>query len=190
MHDEFDLDQEFDEMPQHMPFGALYDWMQSIVTVFIVVVFLLTFAGRTMGVHGHSMMPTLQEGDRMVVRSAFYTPARGDIIVFARHDFEDGAALVKRVIALEGDVVDIDTTTGVIYLNGVALDEPYAYEPVFAAGDVTYPFVVPPGHVFAVGDNRNRSLDSRHSEIGAVDEREIIGQLVAVMMPFNRAQLF
>jgi len=186
---EYDADEDT-SVDSETPFQSLYDWMQSIVTVFLVVIFMLTFVGRTMGVQGHSMMPTLHEGDRMIVRSIFYTPAHGDVVVLARHDFEDGAALVKRVIALAGDVVDVDTLTGSVYLNGRALIEPYTSGPVMVAGDMDYPFTVPAGYVFVIGDNRNHSSDSRHRTLGPIDEREIIGRLSAVILPFNRAQLF
>jgi len=172
------------------PFQGLYEWMQSIVMVFLLVLVLLTFVGRTMGVQYQSMSPTLHDGDRMIVRSILYTPSAGDIIVFSRNDFEDGAALVKRVIALAGDVVDIDTESGLVYVNGFPLHEPYTSGPVRVTGTISYPFTVPEGHVFTMGDNRNASTDSRHVEIAAVDEREIIGQVVAVVLPFDRARLF
>ena len=173
--------------PRHT---GLYEWMQSIVTVFLVAFTLLTFVGRTMGVQLVSMTPTLLDGDRMIVQSIFYTPERGDVIIFSRNDFQEGAALVKRVIALEGDVVDIDTQAGIVYVNGAALHEPYTNGPTLVAGDMIYPYVVPAGHVFVIGDNRNHSTDSRHSVIGPVDEREIIGKVVAVVLPFDRARLF
>lgn len=173
-----------------VPFQGLYEWMQSIVIVFLIVLALLTFVGRTMGVHGSSMMPTLFERDRMIVRSIFYTPAQGDLIVFARNGFEEGAALVKRVIALEGDVVDINTTTGFVYVNGIPLHEPYTMERTHSPMTTNFPFTVPEGHVFVLGDNRQGSTDSRDIEIGAVDKREIIGQVVAVVLPFHRARLF
>jgi len=168
-------------------FRGLYDWMQSIVMVFLAVIFLLTFVGRTMAVQYESMTPTLLDGERMIVRSIFYSPRHGDVIIFSRHDFQDGAALVKRVIAMEGDVVDINTETGTVYVNGRALYEPYTNGPTNRAGDMDYPFTVPAGHIFVIGDNRNHSQDSRHWEIGPVDEREVIGQVVAVIMPFDRA---
>ena len=191
MSDEFDFahDPADRVIHVHRPvrFRGLYDWMQSIVMVFLAVVLLLTFAGRTMAVRLDSMTPTLLDGDRMIVRSIFYSPRRGDVIVFSRHDFEDGAALVKRIIGLEGDVIDVNTDSGHIYLNGRALMEPYTNGPVHRAGDMSYPFTVPAGHVFVIGDNRNHSTDSRHRVIGAVDEREILGQVIAVIMPFNRA---
>jgi len=170
-------------------FMGLYDWMQSFVIVFLPIIFLLAFVGQTMAVRQESMSPTLHDGDQMIVRSIFYTPRRGDVVIFSKHDFRDGEALVKRVIALGGDVVDIDGTTGIVYVNGEPLSEPFTSGPTFHMGNIDYPFLVPEGHVFVLGDNRNNSQDSRHRSIGPVDEREIIGQVVAVIMPFNRAGL-
>jgi len=185
MHEKFSLGQEV--LPP-VRFRGLYEWMQSLVMVFLAVIFLLTFVGRTMAVQMQSMAPTLLDGDRMIVRSILYTPQRGDVIIFAQQNFQNGAALVKRIIGLAGDVVHFDTEAGVVYVNGVALDEPYTSGPTNTAGDIPYPhtFVVPEGYVFVIGDNRNGSRDSRHNEIGPVDEREIIGQVVAVIMPFDR----
>ena len=170
-------------------FMGLYDWMQSIVVMFLPIIFLLTFVGQTMGVQMESMSPTLHDGDRMIVRSIFYTPRRGDVIVFSLHDFRDGDALVKRVIGLGGDVIEINGDTGVVYVNGEPLTEPYISGPTHMTGNIDYPFTVPDGHVFVLGDNRRRSEDSRHRSIGTVDEREIIGQVMAVLMPFSRIGL-
>ena len=156
----------------------------------LLILGLITFIGTPMGVRNISMMPTLYEHDRMILRSIFYTPDRGDIVVLSRHDVEDGNALVKRVVALAGDVVDIDTASGLVYVNGIALHEPYTSELTHRVGNIGFPFTVPAGHVFVLGDNRNRSMDSRDMELGAVDEREIIGQVVAVYLPLNRARLF
>ena len=175
---------------KHIRFGELYLWMQSFVIMLLLVLGFLTFVGGPIGVQNISMMPTLAEHDRMIVRNLLYTPDRGDIIVFSRHDFEDGAALVKRVIGLEGDVIDIDTISGLVYVNGIALYEPYVNDLTRRLGSVHFPFTVPAGHVFVLGDNRNNSLDSRDIDIGAIDEREIIGQVVAVVLPLNRARLF
>ena len=169
---------------------GLYDWMQSVVTTFLFIMILLTFVGRTMGVENTSMMPTLHDSDRMIIRSIFYTPAPNDIIVFSTQSFEDGASLVKRVIALAGDTVDIDFDRGIVYRNGLALEEPFVNSQSNLRGDVMFPQVVPEGHVFVLGDNRNSSADSRNSSIGHIDEREIIGRVVALITPINRAQLF
>ena len=170
-------------------FLGLYEWMQSIVMTFLVVLFLLTFVGQTMGVQQQSMSPTLHEGDRMIVRSILYTPRRGDVVIFAKQNFENGAPLVKRVIALAGDLVYIDARTGTVYVNHIALDEPYVSGPTYLLGTQTYPHTVPEGHVFVIGDNRNASKDSRHLEIGPVDTREILGQVVAIILPLGRAEI-
>ena len=171
-------------------YRGLFDWIQSLVTMLLAAICLLTFVGNNIGVQGASMEPTLAHGDQMVVRRILYTPERGDMIVFSKQAFRDGAAIVKRVIALEGDVVDIDPIAGVVYVNGAALYEPYTMEPTYFMGDISYPFTVPPGQIFVIGDNRNNSGDSRSSGHGTVDEREIIGQVVAVILPLNRAGFF
>ena len=173
-------------------YWGLYEWMRSTVSVLLPFIFLLTFIGQTIPVEGHSMNPTFLDGDRLIVRSVLYEPERGDVILFARQDFLDGAILIKRVIALAGDVVDINTVTGTVYVNGVVLDEPYTSGPTEQSGNISYPYTVPPGHVFVLGDNRDRngSQDSRHREIGPVDEREIIGRAIAVIFPFDRMRLF
>ena len=175
---------------QKIKYQGVYDWMQSVVTMFLAFMIALTFFGGTMGVSQVSMMPTLHDGDRMILRSIFYTPVPGDIIVFSTQSFRDGEALVKRVIGIEGDTIDIDFQTGVVYRNGIALDEDYVIGPTTLRGDVSFPQTVPEGHVFVIGDNRTNSQDSRNSNIGHIDTREIIGQVVAVMAPLNRIQLF
>ena len=177
----------FNESP--VRYKGLFDWMQSFVMLLVAIVFFLTFVAGIITVQQASMTPTLLEGDRMVVRSIFYSPRHGDVVVFARRGFEDDNMLVKRVIGLEGDVIDINTEAGIVYRNGAALYEPFTNDLTHAAGNMTYPFTVPAGHVFVIGDNRNNSMDSRHTVIGAVDEREIIGQVIAVMLPFSRAGL-
>jgi len=188
------MNQEYDKVPPAsapVRYGGLYDWMQSFVMMFLPLLFLVTFVGNTIPVYGYSMAPTLDHGERMLVRSAFYTPQRGDVIVFVRHDFADGTPLVKRVIALAGDVVDINPETGIVYLNGEPLDEPYISELIRRdrIGNIAYPHTVPEGHVFVIGDYRNNSLDSRSTIIGPVDEREIIGRAVAVILPLDRIRL-
>ena len=179
-----------EQKPAPRKHQSTYDWMQSIVFTFLLVLCLLTFVGGPIGVQQQSMMPTLHDGDRMIVRSLFYTPDYGDIIIFSRRDFEGGQAVVKRVIGLAGDVIDINGETGTVYRNGEALQEHFTNTPTNMVGTVSYPFFVPEGHVFVLGDNRNGSMDSRHIEIGAVDEREILGRVVGVVLPFNRARLF
>ena len=143
------------------PHQGLYEWLQSLVPMFLIVLVLLTFVGRTIGVQHDSMNPTLLDGDRMIVRSIFYTPSRGDMIIFSKQYFQAGTPVVKRVVALAGDTVNINTHTGVVYVNDIPQDEPFASGPTYDAGDISYPYTVPVGHVFVIGDNRGNSRDSR-----------------------------
>ena len=137
---------------------------------------------------GLTIALALLDGEWTLVRSMFYTPRRGDVIVFSRHDFADGTPLLKRVIGLPGDVVDVNPETGLVYLNGEALGEPYISELIRSdrIGDIAYPHIVPEGHVFVIGDYRNNSADSRSGRIGPVDEREILDQAVAILRPLAR----
>ncbi|MCL2563228.1 MAG: signal peptidase I [Oscillospiraceae bacterium] len=170
---------------------GLYLWMKSAVSIFLAFVLVLALGAQPIAVIGDSMNPTLLDGDQVIVRSIFYTPRRGDVIVFVRYAVQDGTPLVKRVIALAGDVVDINAATGTVYVNGTAIDEPYSSEHTTQAGNISYPFTVPPGYVFVLGDNRSPygSLDSRHTMLGPVDEREIVGGVIAVASPLERARL-
>jgi signal peptidase I len=87
------------------------------------------------------------------------------------------------VIAVEGQEVDIDFSRGIVYVDGVALDEPYIYSPTTNFEGIVFPVKVEPGCIFVMGDNRMDSRDSRAPEIGQVDEREILGQAVFLLMP-------
>lgn len=173
-------------------YQSIYLWMQSMVIIFLPAILLFAFVGGRVEVRGNSMLPTFQDGDQTITRSIFYTPRHGDVIVFSRHDVQEGTMLVKRVIALEGDVVDIHPVTGAVFVNYEALDEPYISDHATLPGDITYPFTVPTGYIFVLGDNRSPggSLDSRSAQLGPVDEREVIGQVVAVVAPLNRLGLF
>ena len=162
----------------------IYDWLQCIVYALVVCVIVFVFFFRTIDVMGHSMEPTLQNGDKLIVSNMFYTPQYGDIVVLRKESFGE-QAIVKRVIATEGQTVDIDFDEGIVYVDGVALDEPYIAEvtrrPLDFSGEVT----VPEGCVFVLGDNRNRSNDSRDADIGMVDTRYIIGRALIRVFPLS-----
>ena len=163
------------------PYFELYDWMDCIVYSVLVVVLLLSFCFRLIGVDGTSMVPTLQDGDRVLLQSIFYKPQAGDIVVFTKLQ----SPLVKRIIATEGQIVDIDFAQGIVYVDNVPLDEPYINELTTRSGDVSFPVEVPQGCVFVLGDNRNHSSDSRVSQVGMVDTRHILGKFSFRLLPFS-----
>lgn len=164
--------------------GDIYEWIQCIIVALIVCVVAFVFFVRIVDVNGSSMHPTLENGDKMIVTDVFYTPEQGDIVVFRKEEYAD-YALVKRVIATEGQTVEIDFDRHIVYVDGNRLDEPYIAEPTANKIDFTGIQVVPEGCVFVMGDNRNDSTDSRDERIGMVDTRNIIGKVVFVAFPFD-----
>lgn len=164
----------------------LYQTLQSLVWIVLAVIFLFTFVMRIIVVDGESMENTLFHGDVVLVRSIGYTPEQGDVVVLTKTTFRE-QSIIKRVIATEGQTVDIDYASSTVYVDGVALDEPYIKElmqvPVY--GDGISHVTVPEGCIFVMGDNRNNSSDSRDSRIGVVDVRCVIGQAVMLIFPFS-----
>ena len=161
-----------------------YDWIQSILAALIVCVLVFVFGVRMVNVDGSSMFPTLEDGDRVIISNLFYTPKQGDIVVLRKESFMY-EPIVKRVIAVEGQMVDIDFDKGVVYVDGEALEEPYIAEPTYAQLDFTGPITVPEGCVFVMGDNRNGSTDSRYSGLGCVDTRLIQGRVYVTVFPLK-----
>lgn len=162
----------------------LYTFCRTLVLALSALVLVFTFLGRLITVDGISMEPTLLHGELMLVHSAGYTPAQGDIVVLTQPTFREDA-IVKRVIALGGQRVDIDYLAGTVSVDGVVLDEPYINETMLPRGDVTQ-IVVPEGCIFVMGDNRNVSADSRYNDVGVIDARRVIGRAVVVIFPFDR----
>ena len=149
----------------------------------IMLVFLLLF--RMVIVSGSSMYSTLWDGDWILLISGtfYFEPEYGDIIVACKDSFNDGEPIIKRIIATEGQMVDIDFEAGIVYVDGIALDEPYAYTSTNYPEGMTFPLTVEEGCVFALGDNRNNSRDSRDPDIGHIDRREILGKAVFLVFP-------
>ena len=162
----------------------LYEWVQALVCSVLVVVVIFTFVIRLIGVDGHSMVPTLQNGDRLLVlNSMLYDDYKyGDIVVLRKDSFLEDP-IVKRVIAVENQTVDIDFSTGSVYVDGVLLKEDYINELTFLKEGTEFPLTVPKGSVFVMGDNRNHSSDSRDSRLGTVDTRYVIGKAVFLAFP-------
>ena len=159
--------------------------LHDLVYVLCAVILLFTFCFRLMIVSGTSMCDTLQNGDYLLVLNSTLSgsPEVGDIIVAAKDDFHDGEPIIKRVIAVEGQEVQIDFVQGIVYVDGVALDEPYTATPTSVSEGETFPQVVRPGCVFVMGDNRNDSKDSRSPQIGQIDRREILGKAIFLLFP-------
>ena len=162
-----------------------YDWIQSLISALLICVLVFVFVMRIMDVHGTSMVPTLHNGDKVLVSDLFYEPARGDIVVFKKDGYDDNKALVKRVVAVAGDVVNIDFDRGIVYINGEAAEEDYIDVLTTTKIDFIGPQTVPENCLFVLGDNRNASTDSRDKRIGMVDKRLVVGKVLLVIYPFN-----
>lgn len=160
----------------------LYDWVQCIVSALVVGILIFIFVARVVSVEGSSMYPTLCDTDKLITSNLFYTPKQGDVIVF-QTDSYGKEPLVKRVIAVGGQTVDIDFESGTVYVDGKALDEPYVNEPTYEREDFSGEITVPEGCIFVLGDNRNHSTDSRCKDVGFVDERCIIGKVLFIVFP-------
>lgn len=167
--------------------SELYYWAQALALALTVLVFINTFFFRLSGVIGSSMFSTLEQGDQLVLQIVGYDePQRGDIVVCTSDGFA-GEALVKRVIAVEGDTVDIDAQGNVV-VNGETLYEPYIYEPIDRdhRGDQHYPVTVQEGCLFVMGDNRNGSTDSRYSMVGQISCQRVIGKALFRFWPITK----
>ena len=177
-------DRKEEKEEQKIPGREMYEWVQALVCSVLAVVVLFTFVIRLIGVDGHSMVPTLQDGDRLLVlNSMLYDDYKhGDIVVLRKASFL-AEPIVKRVIATEGQTVDIDFSTGSVYVDGVLLKEDYINELTFEEEGTEFPLTVPEGSIFVMGDNRNHSIDSPASRLGTVDTRFVIGKAVFLAFP-------
>lgn len=172
----------------------LFEWLEILISALMTLVILFTFVFKIVTISGESMENTLHNGEKVIVSNIGYTPQYGDIVVISRNannlaDKQDAnTPIIKRVIATEGQVVDIDFFEGIVYVDGVALDEPYTKTPTNLTGGVEFPVVVESGCVFVLGDNRNDSTDSRSPNIGddgMIDTRYILGKALFRIFPFN-----
>ena len=168
----------------------LFYWLNALTTALVVLVLVFTFFGRLTRVDGHSMDNTLQHNQLLLVWSLGYTPQQGDIVVVNKTTVQHlgGSAIVKRVIAVGGQTVDIDYATSSVYVDGELLDEPDIKEPMFdrlGAQGSTH-IEVPEGSIFVMGDNRNDSDDSRDNLIGPIDEDYVLGKAFFSIFPFSK----
>lgn len=180
--------QEGAEEQEKLPQEELFYWLQTLVTAIVCIVLVFTFLGRITRVVGHSMDDTLADGELLAVWSLGYEPEQGDIVVLNKTtaDFLEGEAIVKRVIALEGQTVDIDYDAGTVAVDGQVLDEPYIHEAMLCPTYENQTHIeVPEGSIFVMGDNRNHSSDSRDVTLGTVDTRYLLGKAEFICFPFS-----
>ncbi len=177
--------------------SEIIDWIDVLVISVVAVVLIFTFFFRVVTIDGASMMNTLLDDEKVIISNMFYTPKQGDIVVISRNTNnslnpdEYSEPIIKRVIATAGQTVDIDYETGLVYVDGVALEEDYTrtLTTVKHENEIDFPAYVPENCIFVMGDNRNESLDSRSMFIGdngMIDTRYVLGKAVYRIFPFNR----
>lgn len=154
-------------------FMKVREWFRDIVPAVVCAYVLFGIILNVTVVSGESMYPTLEDGALVFLQRIGYSPERGDIVVLTVPKYD--TALIKRIIAVEGDTIDIDFSTGTVRLNGMVLQENYIAEPTYRNEGVDFPLTVERGYVFVMGDNRNDSTDSRSPIVGQVDVDNIIG---------------
>lgn len=165
--------------------ATCFDWLESLTQALVLVVIIMAFFLRPVSVIGTSMLNTLHDADKVIVLKYGYVPKNGDVVVISPVNNLD-EAIIKRVIATEGQTLSIDFTDGSVTVDGKKLDEPYIRERMWVQGDGEIPKVIPKGYSFVMGDNRNGSLDSRFKEVGLIPNEKIIGRASFVIFPFNR----
>ena len=168
------------------------DWKKTVIyylhdltymLMAILLVFILLF--RVIVVSGDSMYSTLLDGDYLLLLSnlLYHEPENGDVVVISKQSFDNGKPIVKRVIATEGQTVDIDFENAVVYVDGIALQEPYINSPTSFNEGMIFPLTVAEDCIFVLGDNRGVSRDSRDPLIGQIDRREVLGKAIFLMVP-------
>lgn len=159
--------------------SVLKSTVYTLIVVAAIAVLVATIWLPVLQIYGSSMSPTLNAGD-IVVSVKESDVKRGDLVAF----YMGNKILVKRCIALPGQTVNIDAQ-GNVYIDGTLLDEPYLEEKSLGEANIEFPYCVPEGRYFCMGDHRSTSVDSRHTEIGCISEEQIVGKIVFRVWPFS-----
>lgn len=168
--------------------ASVFDILEMFAICTAVILLLFSYCARLTVVEGESMEDTLFAKDYLIVEDIGYTPTRGDIVVIHKISAPSHPnPIIKRVIAVAGDTVDIDLDTWTVTVNGEAIDEPYVnLEPGRLYCDLEMPLTVEEGKIFVLGDHRNHSSDSRVAQLGQIDERCVVGRAVLRVLPFDK----
>jgi len=161
-----------------------WEWIKAILLAVVLALIVRIFLFEAIVIHQSSMYPTYEEGDRVVIGKLMYhfqEPERGDVVVFRTKDM--ARPFIKRAIGLPGETVEIHDQA--VYIDGEPLDEPYIYQPMLGEYG---PVVVPEGHLFVLGDNRNNSEDSRYEEVGMIPIKDLRGKVRLRVWPFSRIE--
>ena len=173
----------------------LYEFAEMLVLAAAAILILFALLARISVVEGGSMESTLLENDRVVISDLLYSPKCGDIVVLHAKDLDGGIPIIKRVIAVGGDELDIDFETWEVRVNGVLLSEPYLDRgsgsmTTQSVEHLTFPMTIPEGFLFVMGDNRQGSMDSRSEGIGLIDQRYVVGRVWSRILPTDSATFF
>ncbi|MEE0914229.1 MAG: signal peptidase I [Ruminococcus sp.] len=166
--------------------NTAFDIIKTIIFVFAIVSVLFTYFIRDANVVGSSMAQTLLNGDKVLLTNFNYKPKTGDIIAANAESLPE-KRIIKRVIATEGQALEIDYDTGKVYVDGILLDEDYTSTITRqSSNEYKFPYVIPDDCIFVMGDNRAVSLDSRDAKLGLISEDDVIGKAQFIFYPFER----
>ncbi|MBE7042258.1 MAG: signal peptidase I [Ruminococcaceae bacterium] len=166
----------------HPILKEIVDWIVVLAAALVITFVIRTFVFTMVVVDGPSMENTLKTGDRLAVVRLAYEPKQGDIIVFYPNGNKE-RPYIKRVIAIEGQTIDV--RDGNVYVDGALIEEPYLGSPTTESGNQSYPITLPEGYLFAMGDNRQQSLDCRSTSVGLVDYQDVVGKAWVRLFPFD-----